>query len=129
VGAFDGVPCALDLCQPATGSGDADRDPEEDEAEPVAQLAWERPSERGAQVERHERVELVELLVGGVEAGMIAALIGFGVAGGIAIVAVLAYRAFAFCMPLVPGAVTHFQLVAVHGRQHADRRATAVSRR
>jgi hypothetical protein len=33
---------------------------------------------------------------------MIAALIGFGVAGGIAI-------------------------VAVHGRQHADRRATAVS--
>jgi hypothetical protein len=91
--------------QPATRSGDADRDPEEDEAEPVAQLAWERPSER-AQVERHERVELVELLVGGVEAGMIAALIGFGVAGGIAIVAVLAYRAFAFCIPLVPGAVT-----------------------
>jgi uncharacterized membrane protein YbhN (UPF0104 family) len=68
--------------------------------------------------------------VGGVEAGMIAALIGFGVAGGLAIVAVLAYRAFAFWIPLVPGSIAYVQLVGtVHGWQHADRRTTAVSRR
>jgi uncharacterized membrane protein YbhN (UPF0104 family) len=42
--------------------------------------------------------------VGGVEAGMIGALIGFGVSGGLAIVAVLAYRAFAFWLPVLPGA-------------------------
>lgn len=59
--------------------------------------------------------------VGGVEAGMIGALIGFGVAGGLAIVAVLAYRAIAFWLPLVPGAIAYFDLVkTVHRWQHAD---------
>jgi uncharacterized membrane protein YbhN (UPF0104 family) len=59
--------------------------------------------------------------VGGVEAGMIGALIGFGVAGGLAIVAVLAYRAFAFWLPLVPGTVAYLQLVQrVHRWRRLD---------
>ncbi len=34
---------------------------------------------------------------------MIATLIGFGIAGGVAVVSVLTYRAFAFWLPIVPG--------------------------
>ena len=49
--------------------------------------------------------------VGGVDGGMIAALIGFGVPGGEAIVAVLTYRAFAFWLPTIPGAVAYAQLL------------------
>ena len=61
--------------------------------------------------------------VGGVEAGMIGALIGFGVSSGLAIVAVLAYRAFAYWMPLVPGTVAYVQLVrTVHRWQRAGAR-------
>jgi uncharacterized membrane protein YbhN (UPF0104 family) len=48
--------------------------------------------------------------VGGVEGGMIAALIGFGVASGLAVVAVLSYRAFAFWLPTLPGALAYVQL-------------------
>jgi putative heme transporter len=48
--------------------------------------------------------------VGGVEGGMIAALIGFDVAGGLAVVAVLSYRAFAFWLPTIPGAIAYLQL-------------------
>ena len=43
--------------------------------------------------------------VGGVEGGMIGAFIGLGVPSGLAIVAVLTYRAFAFWLPTVPGAL------------------------
>jgi len=43
--------------------------------------------------------------VGGVDGGMIAALLGFGVDGGLAVVAVLSYRAFAFWLPILPGVV------------------------
>ena len=42
--------------------------------------------------------------VGGVEGGMIGALLAFDVAGGLAVVAVLTYRAFAFWLPTIPGA-------------------------
>jgi putative heme transporter len=49
--------------------------------------------------------------VGGVEGGMIGALIAFGVPGGLAIVAVLAYRAFAFWLPMLPGAIAYVQLL------------------
>jgi putative heme transporter len=48
--------------------------------------------------------------VGGVEGGMIAALIGFDVPGGLAVVAVLSYRAFAFWLPTIPGAIAYLQL-------------------
>jgi putative heme transporter len=48
--------------------------------------------------------------VGGVEGGMIAALIAFGVPGGLAVVAVLTYRAFAFWLPTIPGALAYIRL-------------------
>ncbi len=72
--------------------------------------------------------------VGGVDGGMIGALIAFGVDGGLAVVAVLTYRAFAFWLPTIPGAVAFFQLqrtVARWREEHRGgrgRRATAVAR-
>lgn len=48
--------------------------------------------------------------VGGVDGGMIGAAIGFGIDGGLAIVAVLAYRGFAFWLPTLPGAVAYVGL-------------------
>ena len=48
--------------------------------------------------------------VGGVDGGMIGAFIAFGVDSGLAVVAVLAYRGFAFWLPTLPGAVAYFQL-------------------
>jgi uncharacterized protein (TIRG00374 family) len=48
--------------------------------------------------------------VGGVEGGMIGAFSALGVPVGDAIVAVLAYRAFAFWGPMLPGAVAYVQL-------------------
>jgi uncharacterized membrane protein YbhN (UPF0104 family) len=48
--------------------------------------------------------------VGGVEGGMIAALLAFGVPAGLAVVAVLSYRAFAFWLPTIPGAVSYVRL-------------------
>jgi uncharacterized membrane protein YbhN (UPF0104 family) len=41
--------------------------------------------------------------VGGVDGGMIGALIAFGVDPGLAVVSVLAYRGFAFWLPIAPG--------------------------
>jgi uncharacterized protein (TIRG00374 family) len=48
--------------------------------------------------------------VGGVEGGMIAAFVAFGVSGGLAVVAVLTFRAFTFWLPMVPGVIAYFQL-------------------
>jgi uncharacterized protein (TIRG00374 family) len=48
--------------------------------------------------------------IGGVDGGMIGAFIAFGVGAPIAVVAVLVYRAFAFWLPTVPGAVAYIQL-------------------
>jgi putative heme transporter len=48
--------------------------------------------------------------IGGVDGGMIGAFIAFGVSGQVAIVSVLAYRAFAFWLPTLPGAVAYLQL-------------------
>jgi len=48
--------------------------------------------------------------IGGVDGGMIGAFIAFGVNAPIAVVAVLVYRAFAFWLPTVPGAVAYVQL-------------------
>jgi uncharacterized membrane protein YbhN (UPF0104 family) len=48
--------------------------------------------------------------IGGVEGGMVGALLGFGVASGPAILGVLAYRAFAFWLPIVPGALAYVGL-------------------
>jgi len=49
--------------------------------------------------------------IGGVDGGMIAALIAFGVPGGLAIAAVLSYRAFAFWLPTLPGIVAYVRLL------------------
>ncbi len=48
--------------------------------------------------------------IGGVEGGMIGAFIAFDVSAGLAVVAVLAYRAFAFWLPTIPGAIAYLQL-------------------
>jgi uncharacterized membrane protein YbhN (UPF0104 family) len=48
--------------------------------------------------------------VGGVEGGMIAAFLAFDVTGGLAVVAVLTYRAFAFWLPTVPGLLAYLGL-------------------
>jgi uncharacterized protein (TIRG00374 family) len=48
--------------------------------------------------------------VGGVEGGMIATFAAFDVDTGLAVVAVLAFRAFTFWLPLIPGVIAYFQL-------------------
>jgi uncharacterized protein (TIRG00374 family) len=48
--------------------------------------------------------------VGGVEGGMIGAFAAFDVDSGLAVVAVLVFRAFTFWLPLIPGVIAYFQL-------------------
>ncbi|MGZ6708567.1 MAG: lysylphosphatidylglycerol synthase transmembrane domain-containing protein [Solirubrobacteraceae bacterium] len=58
--------------------------------------------------------------VGGVDGGMVGALVLFGVDPAIAVVGVLAYRGFAFWLPIVPGVPAFFALrrtVARWGRE------------
>jgi uncharacterized membrane protein YbhN (UPF0104 family) len=65
--------------------------------------------------------------VGGVEGGMIGALIGFGVDSGLAVVAVLVYRGFSFWLPMLPGVLAYFGLRRTVNRwQHEGRGETAV---
>jgi uncharacterized protein (TIRG00374 family) len=62
--------------------------------------------------------------VGGVDGGMIGAFIAFGsVDSGLVVVAVLTYRAFAFWLPTIPGAVAYFQLRRTVARWREERRA------
>lgn len=61
--------------------------------------------------------------VGGVEGGLIAAFVAFGVDAGLAFVAVLVYRAFVFWLPMLPGVVAYFQLLRTVERWSSDRRA------
>jgi putative heme transporter len=48
--------------------------------------------------------------VGGVEGGMIGALIAFGTPGSLAILGVLAYRLISFWLPTLPGAIAYLRL-------------------
>lgn len=48
--------------------------------------------------------------IGGVDGGMIGALVAFGVEAGVAVLAVLSYRLFSFWLPTVPGVIAYFQL-------------------
>jgi uncharacterized protein (TIRG00374 family) len=48
--------------------------------------------------------------IGGVDGGMIGALVAFGVGVGLAVPAVLVYRLLAFWLPTVPGGIAYFQL-------------------
>ncbi len=59
--------------------------------------------------------------VGGVDGGMIGALVGFGVAGSLAVVAVLSYRVLAFWLPTLPGAVAYLQLRRTVARWREER--------
>jgi uncharacterized membrane protein YbhN (UPF0104 family) len=53
--------------------------------------------------------------IGGVEGGMIGAFIAFNVPSGLAIVAVLSYRAIAFWLPTIPGVIAY---VGLRGTVH-----------
>lgn len=59
--------------------------------------------------------------VGGVEGGMIGAFIGFDVDASLAIIAVLSYRAIAFWLPILPGALAYLQLRREFGHDHSMR--------
>ncbi len=48
--------------------------------------------------------------IGGVDGGMIGALVAFGVSLGLAVPAVLLYRLYPFWLPSIPGAIAYFQL-------------------
>jgi uncharacterized membrane protein YbhN (UPF0104 family) len=48
--------------------------------------------------------------IGGVEGGMIGALVAFGVDFNLAVVAVLSYRGISFWLPTIPGIVAYLQL-------------------
>jgi uncharacterized protein (TIRG00374 family) len=48
--------------------------------------------------------------IGGVDGGMIGAFAAFNVDAGLAVVAVLAYRAFTFWLPTIPGVIAYLQL-------------------
>jgi uncharacterized protein (TIRG00374 family) len=59
--------------------------------------------------------------IGGVEGGMIGAFVAFGVPGGRAVIAVLAYRAISFWLPTIPGIAGYLRLrVTVRGWQLGD---------
>lgn len=61
--------------------------------------------------------------IGGVDGGMIGALIAFGVEPSLALVAVVGYRGFAFWLPILPGAVAWVSLrrtVASWGQPDAE---------
>jgi putative heme transporter len=56
--------------------------------------------------------------IGGVDGGMIGALVAFGISGSLALIAVLVYRLLAFWLPSIPGAVAYFQLRRTVSRWH-----------
>ena len=77
--------------------------------------------------------------IGGVEGGMIGAFVAFGLPGGRAVVAVLAYRAISFWLPTLPGIVGYLSLRKtvrrwqaadqVHGEDPPSQQSTAVAAR
>jgi uncharacterized protein (TIRG00374 family) len=63
--------------------------------------------------------------IGGVDGGMIGAFIAFDVPGDYALVAVLSYRAFAFWLPTIPGALAYLALRRTVARWKEERDAAA----
>lgn len=59
--------------------------------------------------------------IGGVDGAMIGAFSAFGVSPSLAVVSVLAYRAFAFWLPTLPGAVAYLQLRRTVARWRIER--------
>jgi uncharacterized protein (TIRG00374 family) len=66
--------------------------------------------------------------LGGVEGGLIGSFTAFGVNVQAAVVAVLAYRAFSFWLPMIPGVASYFQLRHTVIRWREDDEATAAAR-
>jgi uncharacterized protein (TIRG00374 family) len=66
--------------------------------------------------------------VGGVEGGMIGAFAAFGVDAGLAVVAVLVFRALTFWLPLLPGVIAFFRLRARVEEWRRERGATIQSK-
>jgi uncharacterized protein (TIRG00374 family) len=66
--------------------------------------------------------------IGGVDGGMIGALVAFHVSGSLALIAVLTYRLFAFWLPTIPGAIAYFQLRRTVRRWDDDSDARPVIR-
>jgi uncharacterized protein (TIRG00374 family) len=60
--------------------------------------------------------------IGGVDGGMIGAFVAFGVDAELSVIAVLAYRAFAFWLPTLPGAVAYLQLRRTVQRWSSEKR-------
>jgi uncharacterized membrane protein YbhN (UPF0104 family) len=65
--------------------------------------------------------------IGGVDGGMIGAFAAFGVDAGLAVVAVLAYRAFTFWLPTIPGVIAYLQLRRTVERWRVERRTAAAT--
>jgi uncharacterized membrane protein YbhN (UPF0104 family) len=65
--------------------------------------------------------------LGGVEGGMIGALVAFGVDFNLAVLAVLSYRAISFWLPTVPGAIAYFQLRRTVARWRVEQASQAPS--
>lgn len=59
--------------------------------------------------------------IGGVDGAMIGSFSAFGISPSLAVVSVLAYRAFAFWLPTLPGVVAYLQLRRTVSRWRADR--------
>ena len=66
--------------------------------------------------------------VGGVDGGMIGAFAAFGVDLNLAVVAVLVYRAIAFWLPTLPGAVAYLQLRKTVSRWRGELRGSPAGR-
>ncbi len=67
--------------------------------------------------------------LGGVEGGMIGALVAFGVGFNLAVLAVLSYRAISFWLPTFPGVVAYFQLRRTVSRWRHEQPALDVGTR
>jgi uncharacterized membrane protein YbhN (UPF0104 family) len=63
--------------------------------------------------------------LGGVEGGMIGALVAFGVDFNLAVLAVLSYRAISFWFPTVPGTIAYFQLRRTVARWRVEQASQA----
>ena len=61
--------------------------------------------------------------IGGVDGGMIGAFAAFNVDTGLAVVAVLVYRAFTFWLPTIPGVIAYLQLRKTVERWRLERAA------
>ena len=66
--------------------------------------------------------------IGGVDGGLIGAYAAFGVDAGLAVVAVLVFRAFTFWLPLIPGVVAFIRLRGTIEQWRRERGATIQSK-